>query len=209
MQTCYLVGASPSARRFEVQPEDFIIAADGGLNHLRRWGIQPNFIVGDMDSIEGTLPRSVPVRAVPPDKDHTDMALALGEGYARGYRIFEMIGAAGGRPDHAMSNMQLLVKAARLGTFTFMRDSGFCVTALVHSGELRLRGRGTVSVMACGEAQRVNLRGLKYPMEAGTLRDDSPLGISNELDGDCLISMESGALFVYWEDKGVEPLMNI
>ena len=215
MQTCFLVGAAPEAVRINVQPGDTVIAADGGCDHLRRWGILPDFIVGDMDSLQSALPQGVPCRTAPAEKNETDMALALWEGYARGYRRFEMVGAGGGRLDHTVANLQLLARAARCGAFVRMRDNGFSVTAIAESGELRLRGTGTVSVFACcGEARGVSIRGMKYAMENGVLRGDTPLGVSNALEGgEGLITMESGALLVFWEESGIEhsiePLVNI
>jgi thiamine pyrophosphokinase len=217
MQTCFLVGAAPEAARIAVQPGDYIIAADGGCDHLRRWGILPDFIVGDMDSLQSGLPQGVPCRTAPAEKNETDMALALWEGYARGHRRFEMVGASGGRPDHTVANLQLLVQAARYGAFVLLRDNGFCATAITENGELRLRGTGIVSIFACCEEVRgVSIRGMKYPLENGVLRGDTPRGVSNALeDGEGLITMESGALLVFWEERAIEwerciePLVNI
>ena len=204
------MGAAPEAARIAVRPGDYVIAADGGCDHLRRWGLLPDFVVGDMDSLRSGLPEGIPCRAVPAEKNETDMALALWEGYARGYRRFEMVGG-GGRPDHTVANLQLLVRAARHSAFVLMRDGGFCVTAIAETGELRLRGTGTVSVFACcEEARGVSIRGMKYAMENGVLRGDTPLGVSNALeDAEGLITMESGALLVFWEERAIEPLVNI
>jgi len=139
------------------------------------------------------------------EKNETDMALAFREGYERGHRRFALVGAAGGRPDHTFANMQLLVKAASMGAFAQLYDGDYRVTALVKNGELRLKGTGTVSVFAAGEASGVTLRGMKYALEGVTLRGDMPLGVSNSLEGgEALITMESGALLVFWEARGIE-----
>jgi thiamine pyrophosphokinase len=205
VRTCFLVGAAPQAPRIEARPGDYIIAADGGCDHLRRWGILPDFVVGDMDSLRGAPPPEAPCRRVPGEKSETDMALAFREGYVRGYRRFEMVGAAGGRPDHTMANLQLLVRAARRGAFVLMRDGSFCAAALTKGCELRLRGAGIVSVFACcGEARGVRIRGMKYALENSVLRGDNPRGVSNELEGgEGLVSLERGALLVYWEERGI------
>jgi len=210
MRTCYLVGAAPEAARIQPGPGDFVIAADGGYDHLLDWGIVPDFIVGDLDSLRHPLPEGVPCRKAPAEKDETDMALAFWEGWLRGCRRFEIVGASGARPDHTLANLQLLVQAARCGAFVLLRDGGYCAAAITDQGELRLRGAGTVSVFAYGEEARgVNLLGMKYTLENGTLRDDTPQGVSNALEGgDALISLTSGVLMIFWE-QDIEALVNV
>jgi thiamine pyrophosphokinase len=213
METCYIVGAAPKAMQIEAQPGDYVIAADGGCNHLRRWRLQPNLIIGDMDSLGAqglsAMFHCVPVWQVPKEKDETDTELALEEGLARGWRKFEFVGCCGGRPDHTQANLQLLVKAARRGAFACLRGEDYCATALAGGGELRLQGKGTVSVFAYGEvACGVTLRGLKYPLENDTLYGDVPRGVSNELDGEALITLEKGVLLIFWE-HAITPLFNI
>ena len=209
MQTCYLVGASPAAEHFSPLPGDFIIAADGGADHLSRWDIAPDFAVGDMDSLRGTLPEDVHRRRVPAEKDETDMELALLEGFTRGFRRFELIGAAGGRPDHTMANLQLLVKAARLGAFAVLREGSWRCAALVAGQKLLLRGRGTVSVFAYGErAKGVRIAGMKYPLAGEDLDGDTPRGISNELDGEGTVTLEEGFLLCYWQAE-IDATINL
>ncbi|MDR2753303.1 MAG: thiamine diphosphokinase [Oscillospiraceae bacterium] len=207
--TCYIVGAAPQANEIYPTREDFVVAADGGCAHLRRWGRTPDFVVGDLDSLEGAPPSGVPCRRFPTKKDNTDTALALQEGFARGYRRFELVGCTAGRPDHTFANQQLLLWAARQGAFACLRGEGCRATALVGGGELRLRGQGTVSVFAFdGAAEGVTIKGMCYPLNNETLWGDTPRGISNQLDGEGYVALQSGALLVFWEDT-IEPLANI
>ncbi|MDR3313867.1 MAG: thiamine diphosphokinase [Oscillospiraceae bacterium] len=212
MNTCYLVGAAPPAERIKPQPGDFIIAVDGGSDTLRKWGITPDFALGDFDSIQAAVPENVPCKRYPAEKDESDMELALWEGLHRGFRRFEFIGAGGGRPDHTYANLQLLVQAAELGAFAALRFPGGCTAAaLVASGTLLLHGSGTVSVFAFGgDAEGVTLRGLKYPLERARLSGGAPIGLSNEIaGGEAEITLESGALLVFWETEKAAPLVNI
>lgn len=216
MNTCYLVGASPSAEIFAPDPDDFIIAVDGGGDTLRRWGITPHFALGDFDSIQADLPDDVPRKRFPKEKGESDMELALWEGMSRGYRRFELIGASGGRADHTFGNLQLLVQAAREGAFALLRfhDGGAeettAATALVSGGTLLLRGVGTVSLFAFGgDASGVTLRGMKYPLENATLSYCEPLGLSNEIvGGEAQIDLEKGALLVFWKPEKAIHLVN-
>ncbi len=216
MNICYLIGAATTAEKIMPDPDDFMIAVDGGCDTLRRWGLTPDFVLGDFDSIQTGLPENVPCKRYPREKGESDMELALWEGLSRGYRRFELIGASGGRPDHTYANLQLLVQAAEHGAFAVLRFPGYAVAALVSGGSLLLRGSGTVSVFAFGgDAEGITLRGMKYPLERARLSCCAPLGLSNEISqaapgapiGE--VSMEHGALLVFWESEKAIPMVNI
>ncbi|MCL2299564.1 MAG: thiamine diphosphokinase [Firmicutes bacterium] len=200
MAICYIAGAAPTAERIDPQPGDFLIAADGGLRHLARRGLTPDLLVGDLDSLD-EAPRGVPCKVFPRAKDATDLSLALDEAIERGFAHIIVTGAWGGRPDHAVGNLQLLAKAARLGLRMEMLCGGFTATAVTGGSLLRLRGGGTVSVFSWGgKAEGVTICGLKYPLENAVLQDDTPLGVSNVLDGEGYIKLEHGTLLVFYEE---------
>ena len=203
MPTCFLVGAAPEAADApRVSPGDFVIAADGGMDHLRRWGIVPDLVVGDMDSLQTGLPDDTPSRLFPAEKDSTDMELALEEGLRHGYRRFELLGASGDRPDHTFANLQLLVKAAKRGATAILHMDGWRCTALCGKSRIQLTGKGLVSVFAYGEkAKGVTITGMKYALARETLDGAIPRGVSNELDGEGQISLEEGTLLCYWENQ--------
>ena len=204
MHTCFLVGAAPTAAHITPQPGDFIIAADGGLHHLLAQGIAPDLVIGDMDSLQGELPAGIPCIKHPAEKDDTDLALAFWEGYHRGFRRFVLIGAGGGRFDHSVANLQLLVKAAKLGTQTVMHNEDGFVTALAGPGKIAFNGSGTVSVFAYGEQSTgVTIMGMKYNITNETLLGDTPRGVSNEAMGQGHIAVQQGTLLIFYE-AGIE-----
>ncbi len=201
MPVCYLVGAGSFTQRdLKRQEGDFIIAADGGFTALSAAGITPDLLVGDFDSLV-TVPSDIPVKAFPPEKDLTDMAIALDEGIARGYRIFHVYGASGGRQDHSYANLQLLGGASRKGLTCKMVCPTFNVYAVTNDTLHlpKLQPGKTVSVFSHGSlATGVTLQGLKYPLNDATLTADAPLGISNETTGDTpVITVRQGTLLVY------------
>jgi len=200
MPVCYIAGAAPGARRIDPRPGDFLIAADGGLDHLARWGLRADLLIGDMDSL-ASRPGDIPRVTFPREKDATDLSLALDEAIARGYNHIIITGAWGGRPDHSVGSLQLLAKAARSGNDARMLCSGYVAAAVTGGGTMRLRGGGTVSVFAYGgQAHGVTIRGLAYPLENAILRDDTPLGVSNSLHGEGEITLEHGTLLVFYEE---------
>ena len=206
MPTCYLAGAAPGARdpAPPIAPGDFVIAADGGCGLLRQWGLTPDLIIGDLDSLAGPLPEGVPCIRAPAEKDETDMELALLEGVSRWYRVFGILGGYGGRPDHTIANLQLLAKAAQMGARAVLHAGSWRCAALcggTPAGELALRGKGIVSVFAWGaKAEGVTIAGMKYPLAGEDLDSTAPRGVSNELDGEGRVTLEKGILLCFWEE---------
>ena len=57
-----------------IASEDFVIAADGGLNYTKALGLTPQAIIGDFDSLH-YIPTGAEV--YPVEKDDTDSMLAV------------------------------------------------------------------------------------------------------------------------------------
>ncbi len=210
MAVCYLIGAGECREPITPGPNDFIIAADGGLFHLAARGIRPHLAVGDFDSGEAPRGEEIPVLRHPAVKDETDMALALREGVARGYREFYLYGGLGGaRLDHTVANFSLLLFAAK---------NDLIVTAFLGNQRVRvLRNReaftlppavqGYFSLFAVGgEVRGVTVKGARYPLADATLTPEYPLGVSNEplLGEETTISHQEGYLLLIWEESDTE-----
>ena len=201
MAICYLIGAGTFVERGLYPKEgDCVIAADDGYTMLRTAGITPDLLVGDFDSL-ASIPEDIPRKTFSPEKDETDMAIALEEGMARGYRTFHIYGACGGRSDHTFANLQLLGGASKRGCNGKLICPEGDIYA-VTNGTLHLpaiRKGAIVSVFCHGEqAVGVTLQGLKYPLKDATLLADRPIGVSNEaVGGDVTVSVDNGTLLVF------------
>ena len=203
METCYIVGAGDfTARDLTPDEGDLLIAADGGYNWLLQSGLTPQFLLGDLDSL-GRLPALPPETCLlryPVEKDDTDTALALEEGWNRGYRSFALYGCGGGRPDHFLANLQTMARYARMGAQIRLTDPSYDVFVLYNGTmELPPRPRNTlVSVFCHGDQARgVTLEGLQYPLNDAPLTCDIPLGVSNHYVGEQpRISVREGTLIV-------------
>lgn len=201
MKTCYIFGAADGVpTRIKKEKDDLVIAADGGLSHLKRLNIEPDITLGDFDSL-GYVPSHGEIIRHPVHKDDTDMMLAVRVGLARGFTRFVLYGGTGGRPDHTMANYQTLGFIVTHGGIGFLCFRDFTAT-VISAGSLCFsdRARGTVSVFAMsGELGGVTLKGLLYPLADATLTYDFPLGVSNEFTGvPAEIQIKSGTALVLW-----------
>ena len=188
--------------------EDFVLAADGGLAHVQKLGIEPNEILGDFDSL-GYTPNDA--RVFPVEKDDTDAMLAVRRGLQLGYREFILYGSLDGpRLDHTVANFQTLQFLCDNGAFGYLVGRDYIIT-VVKNGSIRFSGEaaGTVSVFCLGrDAEGVSIRGLYYPLENGTLTAGFPLGVSNHFVGaEGEISVKNGSLLVLWDRKNGFPIL--
>ena len=104
-------GEAPSAALVaELRPgAELIVAADGGARHALANGLTPDAVVGDFDSIDDEL-RS----RIPPDRFHRAGRMdttTWKSGRLRrpaGCEEVDILGAGGGRSDHALANLSVL-----------------------------------------------------------------------------------------------------
>ena len=203
MKICHIVGAAQETAVCQPAKEDLVIAADGGFTALKKAGIKPDLLVGDLDSL-GYSPEDVETIRHPVMKDDTDMMLAVRIGLSKGYRFFCLYGGLGGRMDHTIANIQTLAFIARHNGSGCLVGSKERLTVLM-DGELRFsrQSRGILSVFALGgEAEGVTLRGVLYPLNNVALSPDFPLGVSNEFIGEeAQIRVKKGMLLIVWTQE--------
>ena len=204
MQTiCYIVGArAPGRIATAGDAAALIIAADGGLRYLREQNIEPNLTVGDFDSL-GHVPTGENILLHPVEKDDTDTMLAVKLGLESGCRTFVLYGCTGGRPDHTYANYQTLLYLAQRGARGYLVGEGWVCCAIENAAiAFPPTLSGTISVFCPdGAARGVDLRGLYYTLENGTLTSGFPLGVSNHFTGErAVVSVQEGSLLVMWEE---------
>ena len=201
---CYIFGAGEESLPTVCPPrkEVLVIAADGGYGAACRVFDAPDLAVGDFDSL-GYIPDGVETLRHPPEKDETDLFLAVRAGIERGADRFLVYGGLGARLDHTVANLQVLGYLAERGIecYFFGADGG-AVTAISDGAKLEFSSAyvGTVSVLAfSGAASGVTLSGLKYPLADAALSATFPLGISNEFLGTAAsVSVKAGTLLVFF-----------
>ena len=96
-----------------VVPTDLVICADGGASNALALGLQPQVVIGDLDSLDSNLQAQLEadgcqVLAHPARKDETDLELALHYAIEHGVDEILILGALGGRIDQTLANVLLL-----------------------------------------------------------------------------------------------------
>lgn len=183
-----------------VDPEDLVIAADGGLRHALALGLAPDVILGDFDSL-GYVPDRA--QQFPVEKDDTDSMLAVRRGLEAGCRRFYLYGSLDGpRLDHTLANFQTLQFLADRGAMGYLVGKRYIAT-VIRNGAIAFdaHAQGILSVFCMGaDARGVSLSGLRYNLENGTLTAGFPLGVSNHFIGEKAgISVTDGSILLLYD----------
>ena len=203
---CYIFGAGDRSRHtIDLHPYDLVIAADGGFDYLEEIGIRADIVLGDFDSVTSYDLPSDAIR-YPREKDDTDMMIAVKLGLEKGYTVFEIYGGLGGRLDHTLANIQLLIFLSKKGATGTLYCDDYAVQA-VNAGSIVL-GKDTAfnvagnlcSVFALDRhCHNVTIQGLKYEVSGADWYNSNPIGVSNEFTGKrAVVSCTKGSLAVLY-----------
>lgn len=191
---CILIGAGDlTVSEIPIQEKDLCIAVDGGYEYCQLLGIEPDYILGDFDSVsEATagqleeISRKEPgkVIRIPVVKDDTDTLAALKLGLEKGYRSFRIYAATGGRLEHTLANIQCLLYLKEKDAVGYLVDgTGMILAARQESIGFKEDLEGYLSLFSMGEKAVVSIENMKYCLEKAELTNHFPLGVSNEFIG--------------------------
>lgn len=207
---------------------DLIIAADGGARHVRALGKNPDVIIGDLDSLSldevaAFEQAGSKVLRYSPEKDETDLELALDYAAGQGAAGITCFGLFGGRWDMSFANL-LLLADPRYAAIDFRIQAGDTAMFILRGDERRTpdtgrtpgdermpgvhsRGAGltlrgspgdTVSVIPLdGPAEGLTYTGLAWALADATLPFGSPRGVSNVMESETAsVSLRSGVVLI-------------
>jgi thiamine pyrophosphokinase len=198
-------GETPPRRRLESRFGNFslVCAADSGLDTLVDWGLAPDIIVGDMDSVSNpALVERFPLAELflePRDKDETDTELGLSALAARGADRIVLAGGGGGRIDHLLAIRGIFERhgpGRRPCEWHTAKEALFLVEA-GRSLDVDAAAGSTLSVFPLADgAEGMSSSGLKWPLD-GLRWGRGDCGVSNVAgEGRFRVSAGRGDLLV-------------
>ncbi|MGD8352663.1 MAG: thiamine diphosphokinase [Pseudomonadota bacterium] len=180
---------------------DLLIAADGGAVHLADMGLIPHVIIGDMDSITHDMfadyenIRRIPF---PRDKDLSDSELSVQWAIEHEAKRILMLGALGGRPDHAFGNVIIL---KRFPGLVGLWDDGYLHLSLSSGQDLTLQTLpgAVISLFPLDDDTRIRTTGLQYELMDDKLKYATQ-GLSNTTEsGNFSVTVTRGQIILFAE----------
>ena len=199
---CVIVGGA-GIRNYQTiweyqNPDDFNVFCDSGLRHQEWLGIEPHLIVGDFDSHDDPHLEAETI-ALPREKDDTDTVFAVKEALKRGFDDFLLLGVVGGRLDHTLGNLSILLMLHRQGKRALLVDN-YSEMEIVSKGPAFIDDSFPFFSLLniSGTAEGITVEGAKYPLRNAEIQCTYQYGISNEvLPGrQARVSVEKGELLL-------------
>ncbi len=194
-----------------VDEDDIIFCADGGADYAFRYKAEPDYIIGDMDSVSADIldfykDRGINIERHNPEKDYTDFELILHRigDYEKEKGIhfdgIYIFGGLGKRADMTLNNLHLLEKYTRLVFFSgneeiFYRDGAF---------SLKGREGCSFSIIPLSEKiEGLSLKGFKYEIENTDVERKSSRLVSNVVTSDdSTVKFGKGKMLVILRKEG-------
>ena len=179
-----------------------LVCCDGATNKAVANGLTPDFIVGDIDSLDPALKTRFGDRIVhSADQECNDLTKAFRFCISREWRDIVILGASGEREDHLIGNVSLLAEFVReADSIEMVTDFGrFC--PVLQPGVFQTRQGQQISIFSFDRLQEITSKGLKYPLKKMTLPLWYMATLNEALGGEFSLDFTSGSpLILYFVD---------
>ena len=204
-------GALDGSVLSQIRQAHAVIGVDRGALWLMRHRITPDVAIGDFDSVTQAEKKRIHDASqtyieYAPEKDATDLELAIDYAIPLKPKEVVLYGVLGRRFDHAMGAVHMLLRLESHNIYGVIVDN-FNKVNIVRRQQTILKDPAYpyVSVMPVGLTVTVTLKGFVYDLVHTSLRAGASLGISNELSGkSATITVHQGlALVIQSSDEFV------
>ncbi len=142
-----------------------VICCDEAADRLAEYGLIPDVIIGDMDSLSPESRERFGDRMIIiPEQESNDLTKAVNFCAEKGYQQVTILGATGLREDHTLGNISLLLEYHPRIKALILTDHG--EFSVLESGEFVNSHPGEkISFFSVDNRVRVTSEGLLFPLE--------------------------------------------
>lgn len=174
-----------------------IICCDGSAQNLLLTGMQPDAIVGDMDSLNDELANRFADRIyLDENQDTNDLTKAVSWCRDMGYKDIVIVGATGKREDHTLGNISLLAEYIRSVNVIMVTETGI-LRPLLKSSAISCFAGQQVSIFSIDPETEVTSFGLRYPLKKTKILNWWNATLNETLGDSFSLEFSQGRLIVY------------
>jgi thiamine pyrophosphokinase len=178
-----------------------IICCDGAAHNLLNIGLEPDFIIGDLDSISQEIRnRFSSILLYRAEQETNDLTKAIRFCLETNKTEITILGATGKRDDHTLGNLSLLTDYAKKANVQMLTDNGV-FTPLLQTSTLESYPGEQVSIFSLFSETVFTFHNLVFPVNSrkltswwqGTLNEAETNNFTIEFDqGKVLVFREYG-----------------
>ncbi|MFA8433633.1 MAG: thiamine diphosphokinase [Marinifilaceae bacterium] len=176
-----------------------IVCCDGATQKLIQHGLEPDFVIGDLDSMDEEL--RLKYRDIIyhfSTQETNDLTKAVNWCIENNYNDLVILGATGEREDHTIGNIFLLPQYIRKVKVRMLTDHGV-FTPILRSKNFESYTRQQISIFSTSVNTRITTANLRYALTEENL-SELWRGTLNESMGESFrIEFEGGPLIVFQE----------
>ncbi|MGB9696972.1 MAG: thiamine diphosphokinase [Ignavibacteria bacterium] len=187
-------------RRLKLK-DKLLICADGAANYLLEYGIQPDVILGDLDSIKQKVLQVFKKQGVSilkiEEQETTDFEKALLFAKKNFVKEITIVGAISERPDHTLNNFSVMKRYHKVFDIKIL-DKEFEIYYIKNRTVFNYKKGYVVSFMPMPDARGIITTGLKYALNNETLKFGIREGTLNVASSNRVsISFKKGNLLLF------------
>jgi len=174
-----------------------IICCDGATESLLEYGLEPDFIVGDLDSLSKSLQQRYSQRLHHnTDQETNDLTKAVNFCSERQWNEITILGATGKREDHSIGNISLLLNFATNAKLQMITDYGVFIP-FMNSERFESFAGQQVSIFSLTPDTVFTFSGLKYPLTGQTISSWWQGTLNEAIGNEFYIEMDCGKALVF------------
>ena len=174
-----------------------IICCDGSVQSLILAGMQPEAIVGDLDSLNDELANRFSDRIyLDESQDTNDLTKTVSWCSEMGYKDIVIVGATGEREDHTIGNISLLAEYIKGMNVFMVTDTGILRPFLTSSEISSFPGQ-QVSIFSIDPETELTSSGLRYPLNRTKVKNWWMATLNEALGDRFSLEFNTGRVIVY------------
>lgn len=183
-----------------------LICADGGANKARKLNLIPDFIIGDLDSIEKTTLKYFNNKSeiIKLERQNdTDVEKCLKFAISKKFQEVILLGVTGDRLDHTFCNLGIVIKFFNEINLKIIAENSVLIP-YKNNVILHTVPDETISLYGFDERTKITSEGLKYPLNNAALPFGKKESTSNQaISRKVKLKIKGGIIFLIRDIKSI------